>query len=90
MTLTFLEVGDLDVYIRSESDEGPALDESVFHREGNQGADWIRGDVLIPRRPTVYKVSSHTPFQGEDHGSHLVSRHPFTRMGVGFFPPFLF
>ncbi|PVD33470.1 hypothetical protein C0Q70_04726 [Pomacea canaliculata] len=49
------EMGNLDVYIRTEG-EGGHQDEQVFHREGHQGAEWIRGDAVLAKRATPYKI----------------------------------
>ena len=49
------EVGDLDVYIRT--DQEPS-DLSVFHRNSYQADDWIRGHVAIPDQQDVYRVST--------------------------------
>lgn len=55
MSFTRTEMGDLDVYIRTEG-EGGHQDEQVFHQEGNQGAEWIRGNAVLAKRATPYKV----------------------------------
>ena len=55
--LLFTEVGDLDVYVRTGTDDQP-IDVSVFHRNSYQGDDWIKGHVTIPDQQDVYRVST--------------------------------
>ncbi|KAL8619008.1 hypothetical protein ACOMHN_018390 [Nucella lapillus] len=50
-----LEVGDLDVYIRTGSNDAP-VDSVVFHRDGYQSNNWVRGLVTIADQSGVFKI----------------------------------
>ncbi|XP_076471472.1 MAM domain-containing glycosylphosphatidylinositol anchor protein 2-like [Babylonia areolata] len=50
-----LEVGDLEVMIRSGSREAP-VDTVLFHREGYQAEDWVYGMVSIPEQSDVFRI----------------------------------
>ncbi|PVD33468.1 hypothetical protein C0Q70_04724 [Pomacea canaliculata] len=50
------DVGDLDVYVRTEDATDDPVDVNVFHQEGNQGSEWLRGNVVLPRQQSVFSI----------------------------------